>query len=139
MFEVGRQKSISGELTKRLVAAIVLISALSLSIVIFAISRHTATEHKDKSIELAENLFASIELPLWNYERAGIENICNAYLQYELIAWIRLRDCFSRRTILWSTSQANAASAIGTTCPSSSNAVSWSVRRRSGGKAASSG
>ena len=45
-----------------------------------------------KTSDITDSFLVSIELPLWNYERSGITNICRTFLHDSLISNIRLWD-----------------------------------------------
>ena len=99
---IGNGRSVIRDLTRVTVCIVVLVSAAALIASLALVARNTHHLFTQKAEDYLKHLQTSLEMPLWTFDQAGAQRVCQAMLANEFVAALVLKDAdgttwFSRR------------------------------------------
>jgi signal transduction histidine kinase len=85
-------RTISRDLTISHVLVVVVVSTLIISLNYWRVSRKSAAQLEQKADEHISYLLASLEIPIWNFNKEVVRKIGQTYIDNELVAVLRITD-----------------------------------------------
>jgi PAS domain S-box-containing protein len=86
------RRTISRDLVISLVLAVSVVSILTIFLNYWALSKKSEQENKLKALEYLDYLRDSLELPLWNFDKIGVNKIGTSFIKNELVAKLIIKD-----------------------------------------------
>ena len=88
----GKNRSISRSLTVALISTVMVVSAITISLIYLTISHKTTVQLEEKANEYIRSLPGVLEISLWDLDERNVKRIGQAFSQNELVEELRVTN-----------------------------------------------